>query len=103
MPLTVLSVLARLDMDPWAVAENLTRLPPNAAAAQLSELITRHFNQAGQLQGDDLTAIQLLATLPEASAVQRWDLPTAWQSFANTLARLKTLFITAGPSGRKKQ
>lgn len=37
--LTVLSLLARHDMDPWEAADQLTRVPWTEAAAQLSLLI----------------------------------------------------------------
>jgi hypothetical protein len=39
MPLTVLSALARLDVDPWEEASKLTRLPPESAASQLASLL----------------------------------------------------------------
>ena len=39
MPLTVLSALARVDVDPWEEASKLTRLPPGSAATQLASLL----------------------------------------------------------------
>jgi hypothetical protein len=39
MPLTVLSALARVDVDPWEEASKLTRLPPESAATQLASLL----------------------------------------------------------------
>jgi hypothetical protein len=39
MPLSVLSVLARLDVDPWQEAATLTRLPEETAAQRLASLI----------------------------------------------------------------
>ena len=38
-PLTVLSALARLDVDPWQEAVSLARMPSDAAAARLTALI----------------------------------------------------------------
>ncbi len=38
-PLSVLSMLARLDVDPWEEAAKLARLPRAAAAKRLAELI----------------------------------------------------------------
>ncbi len=38
-PLSVLSVLARLDVDPWEEAAKLARLPRAAAAKRLVECI----------------------------------------------------------------
>jgi hypothetical protein len=36
MELSVVSVLARLDLDPWAVAANLAELPPETATRKLA-------------------------------------------------------------------
>jgi hypothetical protein len=38
-PLTVLSALARLDVDPWQEAVSLARMPSDAAAVRLTALI----------------------------------------------------------------
>jgi hypothetical protein len=39
MPLTVLSALARIDVDPWEEASKLTKLPQNSAVTQLASLL----------------------------------------------------------------
>jgi hypothetical protein len=39
-PLTVLSVLARLDVDPWVEAANLARLPVESATQRLASILT---------------------------------------------------------------
>lgn len=39
MPLTVLSALARADVDPWEEASKLTQLPPERAVTQLASLL----------------------------------------------------------------
>jgi hypothetical protein len=41
MPLSVLSALARLDVDPWMEAAELSELPKGAAAQRLASLIAR--------------------------------------------------------------
>src|SRR6187200_2302521 len=41
MPLTVLSALSRLDVDPWAEAAELSELPKDAATQRLASLIGR--------------------------------------------------------------
>jgi hypothetical protein len=41
MPLTVLSALSRLDVDPWEEAAELCELPKNTAAQRLASLIAR--------------------------------------------------------------
>jgi hypothetical protein len=103
VPLTVLSALARNDLDPWDAADELTRLPRNAAAARLGKLLSYQPNGAGEPPSNDLTTIQLLATLPEAWTVQRQEMPPAWQSLLNSLAKLKALFCAERPPGRRKQ
>jgi hypothetical protein len=39
MPLTVLSALARMDVDPWEQASRLTQLPQESAVTQLAGLL----------------------------------------------------------------
>jgi hypothetical protein len=41
MPLSVLSALARLDVDPWAEAAELSELPKDTATNRLASLIAR--------------------------------------------------------------
>jgi hypothetical protein len=41
MPLTVLSALARLDLDPWKEAAELSDLPRDSATQRLASLIAR--------------------------------------------------------------
>ena len=41
MPLTVLSALSRLDVDPWEEAAELSELPKDMAAQRLASLIAR--------------------------------------------------------------
>jgi hypothetical protein len=49
MPLTVLSALARMDVDPWEEASKLTQLPQESAITQLASLLgaLRHAPMAG--------------------------------------------------------
>ena len=41
MPLTVLSALSRLDVDPWKVAAELSQLPKKPATQRLASLLAR--------------------------------------------------------------
>jgi hypothetical protein len=41
MPLSVLSALARLDVDPWEEAAKLSELPKDTAAQRLASFIVR--------------------------------------------------------------
>jgi hypothetical protein len=55
IPLSVLSALARLDVDPWMEAAELSELPKVAAAQRLASLVARlpggdgHWRIRGQL------------------------------------------------------
>jgi hypothetical protein len=64
--LTVLSVLARQNLDPWDEAADLSRLPPEAAAQRLISMIT----VPGQppSAGRTADADRLIALLPRRSA-----------------------------------
>ena len=68
MPLSLLSALARLDLDPWAEAARLAALPGEAAIEQLSALISPH--AAGFEAPLDPAAIaaRLIALLPPQSS-----------------------------------
>lgn len=62
--LTVVSALARLDLDPWAEAANLTRLPGAIATQKLTELIAR-FPEIPAVRFDSSKiAARLTALLP---------------------------------------
>jgi hypothetical protein len=56
--LTVLSLLARHDMDPWEAADQLTRVPWTEAAAQLSLLIATRPSDTTSPQVPDPIAIE---------------------------------------------
>ena len=59
MPLTVVSALARLDLDPWTEAAELSRMPPEGAARRLAALL------AGVVGNPPTaTAARLVALLP---------------------------------------
>lgn len=68
MPLSVLSALSRLDIDPWADAARLARLPRDAAIAALGQSIARL--PPGTWQRTDATAIatRLVTLLPSPAA-----------------------------------
>lgn len=72
MPLSVLSALARLDVDPWEEAARLARLPKRTAAGQLAsslaQILAPHV-----MQQDLAPAARLIALLPRRAVV---TLPT---------------------------
>ncbi len=66
--LSVVSALARLDLDAWAEADTLSRLPQSAAVAKLSGILV-HYPEIPQLRQDTATvATRLLALLPRRAA-----------------------------------
>jgi hypothetical protein len=73
MPLSVVSALARLDVDPWQEAARLSDLPRAAAAAALDGLIRRL--PAGRWDQSDTRRIaaRLIELLPGGDPVARRD------------------------------
>jgi hypothetical protein len=63
--LTVLSVLARQNVDPWEEAADLSRLPPETAARRLTAMITA---SPGQSSNQAAVADRLIALLPRRMA-----------------------------------
>lgn len=104
--LTVLSVLARHDVDPWEAAEGLARLPRQAAATQLRLLIAAHMNDE-QGSHDDAIVIELLTRLPRSATIQRSATAVASKLHADTRARIKAFFSrgsrTKGSKGRRSR
>jgi hypothetical protein len=64
MPLSVLSTLARLDLDPWQEAARLAGAPGNIATERLASLITSLPGRPSTLLDSGTTAARLIALLP---------------------------------------
>ena len=64
MPLSVLSMLARLDMDPWEEAAKLARLPRAAAARRLVDFIAATPGAPSAYLNAKTVSDQLLNLLP---------------------------------------
>jgi hypothetical protein len=64
MLLSVLSALARLDVDPWAEAANLARLPCSAAITRLASLIATLPGGSAAHPDPETIAARLIALLP---------------------------------------
>jgi hypothetical protein len=64
MPLTVLSALARMNVDPWEEAARLMQLPQGVAAKQLGSLLGALRNTSLANLDPALIAIPLVALLP---------------------------------------
>jgi hypothetical protein len=66
--LSVLSALARLDIDPWQEAVSLARMPRDAAAARLSALIEAQPHARAGAILSRTSAADLIALLPNLKA-----------------------------------
>ena len=100
--LTVLSALARHNLDPWEAAEELTRVPWAMAATQLSSLIAIPPSDTAVPQIPDPLVIDLLAKLPRASIVERPATVAAWASLTHIAMRLKAVLNSAARPGAGK-
>jgi hypothetical protein len=87
--LTVLSALARHNLDPWEAAEELTRVPWAVAVTQLSSLIASPAKDTAVPHIPDLLVIDLLAKLPQASIVERPMTESTWEALTHIAMRLK--------------
>jgi len=67
--LSVLSALARLDVDPWKEARSLARMPREAAAVRLTELIEALPLAPASAIPSRMSAANLVALLPKGKAV----------------------------------
>ncbi len=68
-PLSVLSMLARLDIDPWEEAAKLARLPRPAAAKRLVDLIVATPGASSAYLNDSALSDQLIKLLPSPVVV----------------------------------
>ena len=68
MLLSVVSALARLDLDPWQVAAQLARLPPDAAIQKLTSLIAELPGGPSARHDPEPNAAHLIALLPRQTS-----------------------------------
>ena len=64
MVLSVLSALARLDLDPWREAANLARLPGETATERLASLVAKLPDGQSPHREPGSIAVRLIALLP---------------------------------------
>lgn len=65
LSVTVLSMLARLGVDPWTEAADLSKLPRRAAQQRLEALIGKFHDVSTQVSDRGRIALKLLAFLPK--------------------------------------
>ena|SRR5579863_10450245 len=91
--LSVLSALARLDVDPWKEATSLARMPREAAAMRLTELIEALPLARASAVPPRMSAASLVALLPKGKAV---DVRSSDSPFAATGLRETRLLMALG-------
>src|SRR5437016_2699056 len=75
VPLSVLSALARLELDPWDEAARLAHLTREAAADQLARMIARLSDRCWSEGEARRISIGLIKRLPMAGAAAKSDRP----------------------------
>jgi hypothetical protein len=68
MPLSVVSVLARMDLDPWVEAATLADLPAETAVRKLASWLDALSDPALKPTSPDTRAVRLIALLPRRAA-----------------------------------
>jgi hypothetical protein len=69
LPLSVVTLLARIDLDPWQEAGDLAALPLEAAARRLTCLLGAPMGPVLQQANSETMVLRLLALLPPAMPV----------------------------------
>jgi hypothetical protein len=95
MPLSVLSALSRLDVDPWQEAAELAELPPDTATKRLASLLARL--PGGRWAQADLRAIadRLIELLPHPGTSKGRGTETTRRLHAITHSTLAKMLICA--------
>ena len=70
MPLSVVSVLARMELDPWAEAAGLADLPPETAARKLAGWLDALPDPTLRPASPDTRAARLIALLPRRKTLK---------------------------------
>lgn len=93
MPLSVLSALSRLDIDPWADAARLAHLPKDSAIIALGQSIARL--PLGRWQAADTTAIatRLVELLPKPGSAPAKAAPCATGAISSSWRRPVTFVL----------
>ena len=91
--LSVLSALARLDIDPWKEATSLARMPREAAAVRLTELIEALPLAPASAIPSRMSAASLVALLPKGKAA---DVRSSDSPFAATGLRETRVLMALG-------
>ncbi len=82
LPLSVVTLLARIDLDPWQEAGDLAALPLEAAARRLTCLLDTPMGPVLQQANSESMVLRLLALLPPAMPVVVRTAPASGASSA---------------------
>jgi hypothetical protein len=95
MPLSVVSMLARMDLDPWVEAAYLADLPPETAARKLAAWLDALSDPALKLASPDTRAVRLIALLPRRVTPNSSPLPdrTGAVAAAHPQALIKVILL----------
>ncbi|MGO9423704.1 hypothetical protein [Roseiarcus sp.] len=91
--LSVLSALARLDVDPWQEATSLARMPREAAAERLTALIDALPREPASAVPSQTSAADLIALLPKG---QTPNVRSSDKAFAATGLREQQIVMAFG-------
>ena len=91
IPFSVLSALARQDLDPWDEAAELARLPRESAIARLTSLIATAMAGASATVAPAAAAARLISLLPRS---HQFNLPSLGK---RRPARSAGAFLAPGP------
>jgi hypothetical protein len=87
LPLSVVSLLGRMDLDPWQEAAVLAALPAEAAAQRLTSLLGRVPDSTLQQPDPGTTVARLVALLPRRPGPNTHPLQASTSDAATTRAR----------------
>ena len=93
MTLSVLSALARLDLDPWREATSLSRMPRDAAAKRLTALIDALPREPASAVPSQTSAADLVALLPKSKTP---NVRSSDEAFAATGLREQQIVMAFG-------
>jgi hypothetical protein len=95
MPLSVLSALTRLDLDPWQEASRLARLPGEAATHRLTSQIAELSDGAAVRPNPEAIAARLIALLPrqDSAHIPAHEMARSATATTNARAVMRVILI----------
>ncbi len=92
--LSVVSALARLDLDAWAEAASLARLPRDVAASKLSVLLRKYTEIPRIVQDSGAIATRLIALLPDRAPARTLVISSSRRMAAQASALVFGILVT---------